>query len=155
MRRICALVVTTMVLGLAGCGPRDADKTAAPETQAQMPIDRGASPGPTPATVPPTAPVAAAVAEAATPPPSLGDDGGLYTCVVVTNGAAARSPIELSPAVDTLCRKAPEMGPCQYEREACRRKGGRVYTTTGAIEITRQLEDDYDRKVMRIRMKSN
>ncbi len=60
----------------------------------------------------------------------------------------------LTPEVEALCRKAPEMGPCKYERDACRRGGGKVLTGSG-VEITPQTEADYDRRVMRIRMKSN
>jgi hypothetical protein len=65
-----------------------------------------------------------------------------------------RTTIVLPGPVEALCRKAPEMGPCQYEREACRRSGGKVMTADGT-EITREKEAEYDRRVMRIRMKSN
>jgi hypothetical protein len=75
-------------------------------------------------------------------------------CVSETAGEQRRTVIALPAPVEALCRKAPEMGPCQYEREACRRKGGKVVTADGT-EITRQTEAEYDRKVMRIRMKSN
>ena len=44
--------------------------------------------------------------------------------------ARARS-IEYEPRVEKLCRRHPEMGPCQYERESCRAQGGRVYTAEG------------------------
>jgi hypothetical protein len=46
------------------------------------------------------------------------------------------------------------MGPCQYERDACRRSGGRVFAADGS-EITRSVEDEYDKRVMRIRLRSN
>ena len=46
------------------------------------------------------------------------------------------------------------MGPCQYERDMCRRIGGRVYTPDG-VEITLQTEAEYDKKVMRVRFKAN
>jgi hypothetical protein len=46
------------------------------------------------------------------------------------------------------------MGPCQYERNLCRRSGGRVYASDGR-EITMATEAEYDRKVMRVRLKSN
>jgi len=78
----------------------------------------------------------------------------LYFCAVVNKGVEQRMPIELVASVEALCRKAPEMGPCQYEREACRRKGGRVWTADGR-EITRETEAEYDKRVMRVRMKSN
>jgi hypothetical protein len=53
-----------------------------------------------------------------------------------------------------MCAKHPEMGPCQYERDICRRSGGRVYAAGGA-EITAQTEAEYDKKVMRVRFKAN
>ena len=53
-----------------------------------------------------------------------------------------------------LCKRHPEMGPCQYERDLCRRSGGRVFAANGQ-EITRQIEDEYDRKVMRARFRAN
>jgi hypothetical protein len=46
------------------------------------------------------------------------------------------------------------MGPCQFEREACRRSGGRVFAADGA-EITRATEADYDKHVLRIRMRAD
>jgi len=98
--------------------------------------------------------VAAAPPSPDPPVPNAAIDGVLYVCVVGTGTTQQRTPIELSASVDKLCRKAPEMGPCQYEREVCRRRGGKVYTTTG-VEITKQVETEYDRRVMRIRMKSN
>jgi hypothetical protein len=46
------------------------------------------------------------------------------------------------------------MGPCRYERDVCRRSGGRVFAARG-IEITAQTEAEYDKKVMRVRLQSN
>jgi len=46
------------------------------------------------------------------------------------------------------------MGPCQYERDLCRRGGGRVYAAEGK-EITLQTEAEYDKKVMRVRLRAN
>ena len=62
--------------------------------------------------------------------------------------------IEYAPKVDELCRKHPEMGPCQYERNACRSKGGRVFSGDGK-EITMATEAEYDRKVRRVTFKAN
>ena len=62
--------------------------------------------------------------------------------------------IEFSPKVGALCAKDPEMGPCQYERNVCRKSGGRVYDANG-VEITMATEAEYDKKVTRIRLKSN
>ena len=46
------------------------------------------------------------------------------------------------------------MAPFQYERNVCRRSGGRVFEANGT-EITMQTEAEYDKKVMRVRFKSN
>ncbi len=46
------------------------------------------------------------------------------------------------------------MGPCQFERETCRRNSGRVFTVDGT-EITQQTEAEYDKRVLRIRMQAN
>jgi hypothetical protein len=80
--------------------------------------------------------------------------GALYVCAVDAGGMREQSVIEYSPQVGALCAKHPEMGPCQYEREACRRRGGRVYAA-GGIEITAQTEAEYDRKVTRVRFQAN
>jgi hypothetical protein len=80
--------------------------------------------------------------------------GALYACVVYANDGLRISTIELEPKVTKLCTKNPEMGPCQYAREACRAEGGRVFGPEGR-EITRATEAEYDRHVMRIRMQSN
>ena len=53
-----------------------------------------------------------------------------------------------------MCRKHPEMGPCQYERNACRSKGGRVFAADGK-EITMATEAEYDKKVRRVTFKAN
>ena len=62
--------------------------------------------------------------------------------------------IEFVPKVAALCAKHPEMGPCQYEREGCRRNGGRVFAANGK-EITKATEAEYDRKVMRVRLRAD
>jgi hypothetical protein len=152
-------------LVLMGCGAGDAGKAVGAATDAQAgsrpspptasPVaERISSDAPGPATT--SIPLAAAPKApdtSATTAPSA-TEGSLYVCVTGTTTAQQRTPIELSPSVDKLCRKAPEMGPCQYEREVCRRKGGTVYTAAG-VEITKQIEAEYDRRVTRIRMKSN
>jgi hypothetical protein len=104
---------------------------------------------------------ATARAEVAAPPPgpaaeaaAAATTGPLYFCAQVEGSAAQRKTITFTPEVEALCRKAPEMGPCKYERDACRRQGGRVQTADGS-EITPQTETEYDRRVLRIRMKSN
>jgi hypothetical protein len=65
---------------------------------------------------------------------------------------AGRRAFAFSPDVGALCAKHPEVGPCQYECNACRRSGGRV-CFAGGVEITLQMEAEYDRKVMRVLIK--
>ena len=77
-----------------------------------------------------------------------------YVCVTEAAGQRQQTVIEFSPKVAGLCLKHPEMGPCQYERNACRKSGGRVFAAEGK-EITMATEAEYDRKVIRIRLKSN
>jgi hypothetical protein len=78
----------------------------------------------------------------------------LYICVADVAGQRTETAIELAPNVRSLCQRHPEMGPCQYERDLCRKSGGRVFTADGR-EITRAVEDEYDRKVMRVRFRAN
>ncbi|MGI8894646.1 MAG: hypothetical protein ACR2HE_03165, partial [Casimicrobiaceae bacterium] len=50
-----------------------------------------------------------------------------YVCVSDNGGQRQQTSIRFSsPKVIDLCKKHPEMGPCQYERDICRRSGGRV-----------------------------
>jgi len=77
-----------------------------------------------------------------------------YVCVSDNAGQPQQTSIQFSsPKVRDLCRKHPEMGPCQYERDICRRSGGRVFAANG--EITLQTEAEYDRKVLRVRFRAN
>jgi predicted secreted protein len=148
MGRIRVLVILlTGTVALAACGARDTEQ-ASSRSPALAPT---APPPPPAASIP--APSASPLESAPATSPAA-QAAPLYVCAIVDKGAEQRTPIELSAPVDALCRKAPEMGPCQYERETCRRKGGRVWTTDGR-EITRETEAEYDRRVMRIRMKSN
>ena len=77
-----------------------------------------------------------------------------YVCVSETNGVRQQTSIAFSAKVAALCRKHPEMGPCKYERDACRRSNGRVYAANG-VEITMKTEAEYDKRVMRVMFKSN
>ena len=95
---------------------------------------------------PPAADVPATIAKAA--------PNALYVCVADVAGQRKETAIELAPNVLSLCRRHPEMGPCQYERDLCRKSGGRVFTADGR-EITRAVEDEYDRKVLRVRFRAN
>ena len=77
-----------------------------------------------------------------------------YVCVIDTKNKQQQTAIEFAPKVAALCRKHPEMGPCQYERNNCRASGGRVFAADG-VEITMATETEYDKKVMRVRFRAN
>lgn len=78
----------------------------------------------------------------------------LYVCVIDLKERRQQTAIEFAPRVGKLCAKHPEMGPCQYERNNCRASGGRVFAANG-VEITMATEAEYDKKVMRVRFRSN
>jgi hypothetical protein len=101
-------------------------------------------------------PVAALSPSASAPPAPLivVPADTLYVCVADTGGQRTQTSIAFDQKVGDLCRRHPEMGPCQYVRDQCRRSGGRVYAANGT-EITRQTEDEYDKKVLRVRFKAN
>jgi len=133
---------------LAACtetvGPAQQHPVTPSEERASAPVVRAPLPQPVPAAPLPTL----------TPAPVL-PEGALYVCVVEKQGERLQTVIEFpSPKVRELCRKNPEMGPCRYERDTCRRDGGRVYAASGS-EITAQTEAEYDKKVFRVRFKSN
>ena len=112
---------------------------------------------PLPDTTPPPAPPVAASPVNPPAAPTLAiaaPPGALYVCVSGAGAQLRQTAIEFAQGVGELCRKHPEMGPCQYERDACRRSGGRVFAADGS-EITRSTEDEYDKRVMRIRLRSN
>ena len=141
---------------LAGCRGPEVDKPVAgrpavPDAGTASPSKKvdTASPPLSPTLSPPLSPSPSPPIVIAAAPP-----GTIYVCVTDTAGHPRQIPIELQPQVAALCRKAPEMGPCQFEREACRRTGGRVFAVDGT-EITRQTEAEYDKRVMRIRMQAN
>jgi hypothetical protein len=96
-----------------------------------------------------TAPAAQSAAPPVTVPPGL-----LYVCVTEAGGTRKQVGIEYAPKVHDLCSRHPEMGPCQYERDACRSAGGRVFARTGE-EITLAIEAEYDKKVRRVRFRAN
>ena len=139
---------------LAGCTASDhkssqAAKADAPAV-ARRPIDVPVTPPVTPPAKPPATPSAATPAPLAVNVPA----DALYVCVVQRDGQTQQTAIEFAPSVDKLCRRHPEMGPCQYERNNCRARGGRVFAA-GSVEITMQTEAEYDKKVMRTRFRAN
>jgi hypothetical protein len=107
---------------------------------------------PTPAAPPGTSNPPAGSAPSRSAPPVVVPAGSIYVCVSETAGVHRETAIAFTPEVGALCAKHPEMGPCQYERNACRRSGGRVYAA-GGVEITLQMEAEYDRRVMRVLIK--
>lgn len=148
--RLC-LVATALVAACA-TEPAKIPADAAPEAPLALAPAPIVEPSAPPAELPQLAALEPSVAakaspEAAAPPASL------YRCRVVKGGQASFLAIEFSAKVEALCRRHPEMGPCQYEREACRRSGGRVFDAKGE-EITRKTEAEYDKRVLRLKFRS-
>ena len=134
-RRLGALA---LVFAIAGC------------QQAPPPTEKRAAP---PATPPPAAsapPAAVAKAPRVAVPGLDFPPGPLYFCA----SSSGRTPIEYEPRVEQLCRRHPEMGPCQYERDQCRARGGRVFTARNE-EVTLAVEAEYDRVVRRVRFQGD
>ena len=77
--------------------------------------------------------------------------GAVYACAAGNGKDRTIAAIELEDKVAAICRRHPEMGPCQNARNSCRRSGGRVYAADGK-EITQADEAEYDKKVMRVRV---
>ena len=80
--------------------------------------------------------------------------GAVYVCAAGSGKDRTIATIELGEKIAALCRRHPEMGPCQNARNACRSSGGRVYASDGS-EITQAEETEYDKKVMRVRFRAN
>ncbi len=135
---------------LAACAPREPVPITPPGDSKDAAVVRRSLPAPPP--VSSAAPPASVVPTPA--PPIVVPLGSIYVCVSDAAGVRQQTAIEFVPKVGAMCAKHPEMGPCQYERDICRRSGGRVYAA-GGVEITRQTEDEYDKKVMRVRFKAN
>ena len=74
-----------------------------------------------------------------------------YECVKGASGSEMREPITFPENSGRICARFPAMGPCQYERVACRASGGRVIRFDG-IEITKEVETEYDKQVQRFRL---
>jgi hypothetical protein len=147
MLRICTLLTLSALV--AACSPAPVETRPLPLTPPAeatgAAVVRKAIPEPAMAPVP--APEAAAST-------IVVPSGALYVCVSEAGGVRQTTAIEFAPKVGALCAKDPEMSPCQYERNVCRKSGGRVYAANGA-EITMATEAEYDKKVMRIMLKSN
>jgi len=127
-----------LLLALAACQP-------------STPPPRATVPPAVPATAAPPAAAPVANIPPATVLPSMDlPPGPVYTCDV----AGTRTVIEYAENVEKLCRRHPEMGPCQYERDACRKGGGRVFTVKGE-EVTPAVEAAYDARVRRVRFQAD
>ena len=137
-RRCVALV---LVLMAAGCqqAPAPPPPVASQPRVAAAPAPSAREPAP------------AIIAKAPLALPSLEfPPGPLYFC----QSSSGRAAIDYEPRVEQLCRRHPEMGPCQYERDACRAKGGRVFTARNE-EVTAAVEAEYDRIVRRVRFQGD
>lgn len=146
MKRLAALVALGVLLSACTepAGVRQPIPVTPPSDLKSAPVVRRDVPQPAP---PPLSAVAPAK-HIVIPP------GVQYVCVVDQDGQRKETAIAFSDKVASLCSKHPEMGPCQYERDMCRRSGGRVFTAND-VEITLQTEAEYDKKVMRVRFKAN
>jgi hypothetical protein len=151
---MCSLLAVTIVSSactMAPVEPQPMPITSTNEIQGAAVVRR-----PIPEPAPPT--VAAEPAAAANTRAPLAaivvPPNTQYVCVSEVNGVAKQMSIEFSPKVADLCRRHPEMGPCKYERDVCRRSNGRVYTVKG-VEITKQTETEYDKKVIRVVLRAD
>ena len=141
-----------MLAALAACAPSPEPAPPTSTATASAPaVTRRPLPEAPPPAVPPASPPGAA---AAALPPIVVPAGALYVCVVGSGATLQQTAIEYAEKVGAMCSKHPEMGPCQYERNACRRQGGRVFAANGS-EITMATEAEYDKKVRRVTFKAN
>ena len=74
-----------------------------------------------------------------------------YECVKGKSGQETRAAIMFPEQSGRICARFPAMGPCQYERSTCRASGGRVIRFDG-VEITKEVEHEYDKQVQRFRL---
>lgn len=151
-------IFVVAIIAIAGCTSQTSERQPLAVTPPGERADAAVVRTPLPAVPPPTPPAVQQIpgikTEPAAPLAVLVPPGAIYVCVSGSPPQLLQTAIEFAPHVGDLCRKHPEMGPCQYEREACRRSGGRVFAADGS-EITRGTEDEYDKRVMRIRLRSN
>lgn len=140
--RTAALALAVLA---AACQPLSVPPAEPPVTGAVAP-----APAPPAAPAPRAEPAVPAPAAAVALPSTVLPPGPIYYCDV----AGQRSALDLPAAIESLCRRHPEMGPCQYERDGCRSRAGRVYTSLGE-EVTRAVEVEYDRRVHRVRFQAD
>jgi len=154
MRRALLLLLP---LGFVACaGP---ERTSVPITPAGERAGAAVVRTPLPDTQPSPPVIASAPPSRDVVPPASRPDvthpgDAIYVCVADKPSGREQTVIAFAPKVHGLCKRHPEMGPCQYERNQCRAAGGRVYARGGA-EITLAHEAEYDKKVMRVRFRAN
>ena len=151
--RILVAIVGAALVASCGSPQREPVPITPPGEVAKAPVARVPVTPTAPAAAPAPAP-GSAIAPAARLDPSTFPAGAIYVCASGTGAQRKLTAIAFDEKVGKLCRTHPEMGPCQYERNICRGSGGRVYAADGT-EITMALEAEYDKKVMRVRFKSN
>jgi hypothetical protein len=137
-------LAAVFALALVACTASPPERPPAAAAPGAAPVAREPMPTPPLAAAPDTL----AFVASEVPP------GTLYVCVSNAEGRRQQLAIAFDPNVRKLCERHPEMGPCQYERNACRRAGGRVFTAAG-LEVTAATEAEYDRKVMRVRFRAD
>ena len=147
------ITVMILSLGMAACTtPEPPPLTTTPPSESA-----GAAVARRPLEAPAIPPAAIAAPTPPATPPSMKivvPANTQYVCVIDSKGKQQQTAIEFAPKVAALCRKHPEMGPCQYERNNCRASGGRVFAADG-VEITMATEAEYDKKVLRVRFRAN
>ena len=140
--RLAAIATLAALAASCGSPQRDAVPITPPSEVSKAPVAR--TPVSPPAATAPAAPAPSRL------DPKTFPAGAIYVC----SKGSSLTAIAFDERVGKLCRTHPEMGPCQYERNLCRGGGGRVYAADG-VEITMATEAEYDKKVMRVRFKSN
>lgn len=149
LRRALALIACAIA---AACGSpsREPLPVTPPAEVANAPVARVPITPPSAPLAPPESRPQAAVERL---DPASFPAGAIYVCASGSPADRTVTAIAFDEKVGRLCRSHPEMGPCQYERNLCRKSGGRVYAADGT-EITTATEAEYDRKVMRVRFQS-
>jgi hypothetical protein len=159
------VVTVCALLALVGCAQTPPTPVAVPApTQSTAPVVAAAPSAVKPSETPPPAPSAAAVTASAPSAPmamsasTIATTAALtptgvtrYRCATGKTPNESRVPIELPTGTERICSRFPAMGPCQYERDACRAKGGRVIRFDD-VEITKEVEREYDKQVQRFKL---
>jgi hypothetical protein len=173
-RRIAlSLVLTSATLVIVGCAQTPPpsptavpDSSIGPASPPQVATTKAPEVAPPAATAVSSASAISPSASVQTPEPTpFGasrrmDAKTIATTAVLTpegksryecSKGAKRDAIELPSNTLRICSRFPAMGPCQYERDACRAAGGRVIRFDG-VEITKEVENEYDKQVQRFRL---